>query len=633
MNQDQLDLKERIKVVSLFQRFVLGRYSQNVRQKCYEGLILWALLDSSREHPLSSTEVVKKIQKLLQAADQIPDGVISKAFQNLKKTMKIETGDERYWIRQKTAQRLHKQLDRQEEEGSLFYEEIARSIVEKAGAPDHVEIGEIRELVKTCIAKIFEQRGLEVVQPLLIGRPGASAADFDINKLLVHVSFASLKSAQVVAAAQDQIGRLFSDPSKKEAEFLYALSKSYVVLQALNLDPSCSRFQRSVLTEYTLFIDSSVLLCAIARGSHFHAFYDTFLRTCAKLHTQIYITKALFGEVLHNLEAGVQLYPWLTGSRLLMQEYLGRSERDRNIFIDSFITLSEQEKNPPSWHEYVYDLYSHDDPEKIIKAMYTKYKIRVFDSEAALQDNDRKYVAYVSRLITQGRIREGRHRPEILAENEAQQFMLVYSLRRAEKRGAHGKLTWFVTTDSVVPRVNLLLRKEDKQFVVPCSYTPTKWYQFIEVFARTERKPEVFVELLGSSMMRSIAPTINEDLYQKLTEGRIPKTKEGYERLVGIVNEVANTQHVKLGYEEYLGSIPSERLQRYETYSSLAIDQFSYLISQEFKEVEHKESRIQELEAKIFELESKLKRKRKYERGRQKRKGLGEKKGRKRSRR
>lgn len=629
MNEHPFELREKIKVVSLFQRFVLGRWSLNIRIKAYEDLILFALLDSSVAHPVAKRQLLRKIHELLGTTNDIPDAIVTKCLQNLQKNEKTGHKEDRYWIKEPVAKRLRAEIEAKETESAKFYNSIARRIIDNMKGSREVKLKDIPEKVKECIAKIFEQRGLEVVQPLAMGKPTASTTDFQINNLIIDVTFKSFEDETVLKAAEKVINDLFAVPDGADAQFLYSVSKSYILLQALNLDPSCSSFQKRILDEYVLFVDSNVLLRAMAKGGEFHEFYDVFLRTCAKLHNRIYVTDGILGEVLYNIESAVHLYPCLSRNRLLMQEYRHRFERDRNIFIDSFLNLKEKEEKPPTWPEYIYELYSHDDPDLVIKTISHNYKIKVFPTDSVFQQEDWKYIAWISELISKERLYERRVRPGILADNEGKQFVLIYKKRREEKQKALGKLTWFITTDSIIPRVNLLVRKEEKQFNIPCSYTPTKWYQFIEIFAKTERKPEVFVELLGSSMMRAIVPSINDDLYEKFTEGQLPKTKEGYERLLNIVNQIADEDHVQRAYQEYMASLPADRLEKYEAYSSLALDRFNYLINMGFEEIKQKERRIKELERRIAELEQTLnlkkKKRERYEKSQRRR--LDRKKG------
>jgi hypothetical protein len=599
MVNEQFDLKERMKIIPLFQRFVLGRETENLRIKCYEDLILYALIDSSSSSPLSKARLIMNIQKLLGASNDMPERIITQSLQNLEKIEKIQRLKESYWISENIALNLREELKANQQEADDFYFKIAEGIKSKISSKDKVVLKDIQERVRQSITKIFEQRGLEVVQPLIMGKPTADTTDFGINNLVIELSFKEIENQTIVKAAKEMINCLFTNPDVKEAEFLYSLSKSYILLQALNLDPSCSRFQKEMLKQYILFIDSSVLLRAITKGGEFHEFYDTFLRTCSNLHGRIFIMKEIFDEVLHNVENAVQLYPWLSRNKLLMQEYNNRSERERNIFIDSFLRLKITGVSSKTWEEYIYEFHSHENPEKILKTIASEYKIEIFDTYSIFSQDDWKEIAWISDLITNQRLYEVVRRSPILADNEAKQFLLIYKKRKEERKDALGKLTWFITTDSIIPRVNLLLRKEESKFFIPCSYTPTKWYQFIELFARTARKAEVFTELLGSSMMRSIVPSIKDDLYQKFTEGKLPKTKEEYEHLIDIVKEISNDTHVRKSYEDYLCSITQDKLQKYEIYSTLAIDRFLYLTSKGFEEIKEKEKRILELEKEL----------------------------------
>ena len=320
--------------------------------------------------------------------------------------------------------------------------------------------------------------GREVANLLLFNRPPQGELD-RIEEITVEYCVAhELKSR--VELYRKTLKVLLFDPAEGDEDLLFKRLQAYFIASAYVLNPASERLMSDYAKDHWVYLDSSIILPALATGHPANGIYKRLLRSTQALGMKLRVTVGMLNEVEANVRTARKAFAEFarTGVGLaeVLQGYVALSgPGNGNVFLEGYV--SQLGLDPSlSAHGYMAAIFGtgKSNYQAVRFAAREMYGIEV--DELAAVEKDREQLANITGSIEHLRKTGGRFKSRLLCEHEASQFFIVH-LRREQHPELANKI-WFVTTDHFVAE---LQRLERDRYPLPISYTPRTWFQYLDV--------------------------------------------------------------------------------------------------------------------------------------------------------
>ena len=142
-------------------------------------------------------------------------------------------------------------------------------------------------------------------------------------------------------------------------------ARAFVAMETMSLDPLLRNLKRRNLKEKEFIIDTDVVLHCLATKSRFSKDYRQMFETIKEIGCKIYIVPEVVTEIRKHIDAAVKQEKFY-GRQLLEFPDDVIYEKICNVFIDDYVHIAREEKEPISFRDYIEEFYDPDFPQSQI---------------------------------------------------------------------------------------------------------------------------------------------------------------------------------------------------------------------------------------------------------------------------
>lgn len=453
-------------VYVFLQQEVSNRLGKNtLLQAITDSLILWALngTDPDKGIFLSRNEIFSMITKDIPWAKNFIKGQLDLRLKVL--SSKGETDREIKW---------HKKLNKfclpfetrmiVEEENSkdlslkIMVIDEFKQILSGVEGLDDSETSNISNIAVRVIELLFEKEGLyfsyfllnkdEKIEPYSINdRIEEALGQFEVDHKKINVYREALRSI---------LARCFYHSTSNQREFLYNLSRTYILLFSLKAEPRIIEYFHSMTSNFQLFVGSDILVQALSERflEEEDQMARNMLRISAEAGVKLILTDPILEEVYTHIQATIFEF---NNHFLEIEKYITRdiARNSDKILIRAYF-YAKYEKKVSNWTEFIGKFLTH----KIHLTSLEKKELCTYitctfnmdylprtDIELSVNMDD---VIQLKEKLTAEKEREE------LAYNSALMVHTVYSYRTKGKESTsqieYGFKTWWLTKQTKIQK-------------------------------------------------------------------------------------------------------------------------------------------------------------------------------------
>jgi hypothetical protein len=273
---------------------------------------------------------------------------------------------------------------------------------------------------------------------------------------------------------------LLFDPSAGDEDLLFKRLQAYFVGSAYVLNPTSERLLAEYAKDHWVYLDSSIMLPAVATGHPAHGIYRRLLRSTQTLGMKLKVTRDMLNEVEANVRTARKAFSEFARTGVDLGEVLESyvvltGPGNGNVFLEGYVNRRRLDPtiSPEGYMASILGT-GRSDYQAVRWAAWEMYGIEV--DELAAEERDPKRLEDITGSIEHLRKVGGRFKNRLLCKHEATQFLIVH-LRREQHPELASKI-WFVTTDHFLTE---LQRLERDRYPLPISYTPRTWFQYLDI--------------------------------------------------------------------------------------------------------------------------------------------------------
>lgn len=291
------------------------------------------------------------------------------------------------------------------------------------------------------------------------------------------------------------IKELINNSRVEEEHVLFKLLQMYFLTSSYVLNINNERLLKDYVRQFVTYFDSNIILQALIE---FHPHNEISVRLIEKtrsLGIELRVLDVIFEEIVFHTAAALNLYSDVISNagdpKDAVEGYIEISKEACNAWIRGFQGFL-QSRPKSTWSQYVQHITMDNqnnvvDKDKLKMELRNKWGIHVIDSNLSTHEATR--VGQLKNEIENFRKFGKKDVRPILCEHEAKQFIVIY--RERQSPGLEDKV-WFISNDHFISQ---LQQKHRDEFVIPCSYTPVGWYQYLQLLDFDSRASKNFGRL------------------------------------------------------------------------------------------------------------------------------------------
>ena len=453
-------------------------------------LCLAELMDSSgTSHVLPLLGLRKRIRKILKVRSEDIESHFQVALRKLQEEGLAIVADDQVELVAGVAAKLRSAHTTLKESEQDILRSVLRSV--KETSPSDGEVTTFLELVDEILLWL----GRSLAEQVLFARFPEDDERHRIEEIVEAFAEARKLPSELYRKAADRL--LYGMTDVEEAWFFRKL-QAHFLISAYVLHPSSERLMKGFLARHVLYLDSSIVLPALANGHLLCRTYSALLQRSREMGIQLRLREEMGREVISHLRRGIRQFEDLDGPHFKgrLEAYsLCTGEGHGNVFVEGYLGALRV-GSTQSWPSYVGHL---------IRSQGGRHKPDVEKVWGHLQDvlgisRDATPLAADSAAIDGladriSDIREGRRQNRragyILSRSEAAQFLRIHELRKESP--ADQNTIWFLTTDTHIARLQQDMR--DK-YPMPIMYYPHRWSQYVDSIDCHDRGARDFSHLM-----------------------------------------------------------------------------------------------------------------------------------------
>ena len=432
-------------------------------------------LAKSSSVSIPASELVANITRVLGQESDLIRQAAGAAVSELSKAKYFRIDGESVEFDAATAERLRKEVTKALSAERLWVQRALRSQASMLS----VEVGPADE--DSVIALLDESMlvlGRDAANLLLFNRPPEGELDRIDEITKEYCNSRNLRSKN--ALFRKTLKVLLFDPAAGDEDLLFKRLQAYFVGSAYVLNPTSERLLAEYAKDHWVYLDSSIVLPAIATGHPAHGIYRRLLRSTQKLGMKLKVTPDMLNEVEANVRTARKAFSEFARTGVDLGEVLDgyvalTGPGNGNVFLEGYV--HQRSFDPTlSPEAYMGSILGtgKSNYQAVRCAAKEMYGIEV--DELAPQELDAKRLEDITGSIEHIRKVGGRFKNRLLCKHEASQFFIVH-LRREQHPELANKI-WFVTTDHFLTE---LQRLERERYPMPISYTPRTWFQYLDI--------------------------------------------------------------------------------------------------------------------------------------------------------
>ncbi len=443
-----------------------------------------------------------------------------------------------------------------------------------------------RQAVADLLDQVLMAIGNEVAELFLFNRLPKG----EIGRVEEIVAAYCEKNNQTdnIALYQKTLKRLLFDPAEGDEDLLFKRLQAYFITSAYVLNPTSERLLADYAREHWVYLDSSILLPALAVGHPAHGVYKSLLHSTRALGMKIKVLSDMLNEVQANVKSaqkaflefkktGVELREVLEGSVALSGTGNG------NVFLEGYLNQLRLDGSltPEAYMSNILGPTGTKLDSQIASALAEMYGVEI--DEIAPSELDTDELAYITNSIEHLRKMGGRFKTRLLCEHEARQFVIIH--RRRKQHPELMTKIWFVTTDYFITE---LQRLEKERYPLPMSYTPRMWFQYLSVIDTEARGSKHFSRLQPTMRFGVITGDLGIEAIKTLLAEQKSLIEQGTVTVKELAEVAVKDFHIRQTIGEYDRASNSQQQNRFDNAKvrirkemSQAVKQFVGIRSQE----------------------------------------------------
>jgi hypothetical protein len=341
------------------------------------------------------------------------------------------------------------------------------------------------DIFQVLVDRTFASFGMDVAEFFLYGRPSKIPNESIDSIVGDYCGPLNIPLIERTAYA-DAVKRFVIQPEDGYAAVVFRKLQAYFITSAFVLSPTSEKLLAEYAKDHLVYLDSSIILPAIAIGHSSHPLYRSMLSSTSRLGMRLRVSRAMLDEVTHNIRTANSAFKTFGDSVATMQDILSgyltlQGRGNGNVFIEGFAAELELDPNltPLAYMRMVVGETEPSD-DTVASMLADRYGIELDPSTDT--DLDLDEVSRLTATIAHIRKQGNRFKTDLLCKHEALQFALIQK-RRVEHPELFSKI-WFITTDFFFVE---LQRLERSKYPVPISYNPRLWFQYLNLLDHEAR--------------------------------------------------------------------------------------------------------------------------------------------------
>ncbi|MGD7052995.1 hypothetical protein [Sutcliffiella horikoshii] len=487
------------------------------RTELHEWLIEYILV--FKNMPLTKEELSKYCKELLDLESDFPIEHIQKgielAISNKHINVIQEESVEKYIINDERTKKISQyqvEFNKQQEGFNSF---IKDSINNSIGRDiEQALIDEIILLLKTELIKKFQSLSISAAEMFVNRSLNIQNGEGDIfnDRLRGLLNKSSdlfeLEKEKII----ESINNTLTNFPSEQTLYLHSLLSNLYNCQILKLDPSIDKFEKNLLKDRLVYLDTNVLVAYIFKSHNMHNFVSNIIKSSKDIGMKFYILERTKEEFSHLFKRANKRYESHIKGKPQNLTYF-KSANDPVIL--EFVTLDDV----ANWELFM-SLFS--DIEKLLG----DYDIKIKEV-----DIDKKEEEYLKVLNTLEDIKQQNSyhlipldKLEKICEHDTALFVSLHKERETSDGDILGSKVWGLTLDNTLKRIQY--NPEIKhQFNKPILRSPDEWATMLMSFKNPQIKDqsnENYLLFLVNSIVNMSPAVINANVFDLLGKLKLP---------------------------------------------------------------------------------------------------------------
>lgn len=288
----------------------------------------------------------------------------------------------------------------------------------------------IMERLNEGLVVVFRKRGVEIANKIFNDGTVSFSSSTDLLGDLNNFASSQVLDTEEYLGFIELLIDLFEHPSIEVQEYLGMLVNGYFMYHVLGQDKKARDARREDLVKRKMFVDSSVMISSLAKGSINHLISNDLLKMLGDNGIQCMCTEHLLQEVVDHAIWALRNYGRSTVSSL---EYfgaaLGSSNQRENLFVNGSVKWSIG-KGPAYLNEYFLEIFKTDNINEIYEATKTLLEgkgILIIDIKDFIEDSSATQIDLEEQtdLIISNRKSKDTYRSDVQCKTEAE--LIIFS--------------------------------------------------------------------------------------------------------------------------------------------------------------------------------------------------------------
>jgi hypothetical protein len=465
---------------------------------------------------------------------------------------------------------------------------VARALREQANElAVQVEVDDERH-VAAVLDDVLLAVGTEVAELLLFSRP--PKGDLDRVEGIVEEYCSKKQIVEKARLYRKTLKRLLFDPGEKDEDLLFKRLQAYFITSAYVLNPTSEKLLADYARDHWVYLDSSIILPAIAMGHPANGVYKRLLHRTHALGMKLKVLRDMLNEVQANVRSARKALREFRNTGVEIREVLRgyvalNGTGNGNVFLEGYVNQLDRDPalTPESYMAMIFGPDGGSSESGIEQALGALYQIERDDLTP--EESDTRKLADITSSIEHLRKQGGRFKTRLLCEHEARQFYVVH-LRREQNPSLATKI-WFVTTDHFLTE---LQRLERERYPLPMSYTPRTWFQYLDLIDSETRGSRHFARLQPKMRFGVVTGDLGIEAIRTILAEQKALIEKGVVSVKELAEAAVKDYHVRHSIAKYDREVGSRRdddlnpaKERVRKEMSEAVRQFVAVRSQELE--------------------------------------------------
>lgn len=491
---------------------------QNLNQNLMDTLILYSLRDTDPDRNifLLSDEIESSVKKLLSFEIERIHSKIKKRLKQLSKKpnrkVNHHTTINQYCLPYETRLEIVSNNAKDKVLYDIFHLE-ADEVIKKNLKAEAVAVRDVSRLLNKTLEKIFYRQGLEF-SDFLLNKGCRDSFEGNLSDTVDEILDASSVIGKNRSKVKDvmivSIRQLIYHGSKEAKQYLYSLSKTYLMLFLLKCDPNIVDFFQTMAGNLTIFVCTSILVPAFSEIylEPQNQRYWSLLKSAKSRGVKLVVNDTIISELDFHIRRSKHLFDtdykdhidfYSDGAEDLVDQILVRAyiyalkegkATTYDKFIDNFITIDDENTK-----------------QELIDFLQEEFGIEyITQNDINVEIEKDEYDGLVNELAEFKKSRDK-------AQNDANLILTIYAIRKKhgeEKSSLDGYKTWWLSSDTMTHKSVCKIFKN--KYPVSCYMRPDFLYNYISFTPQKEAVAEVYKKTFPNLLGMHISNHIPQDI-------------------------------------------------------------------------------------------------------------------------